>query len=496
MPRKQPDTTEVFIEKAKRIHGDRYGYEYAQYVDSYTDVIIVCSVHGNFTQRPNNHLHGAGCRQCGIENKDLFHRRSLQEFIDRAREVHGDRYDYSLVNYKNSNTKVTIICPVHGQFRQDAGQHLGGANCIKCSYMDRGQKAKERWDNTPRVNKSERKKRRDHALIPRITDINEVDYHFLAEKKGYRWVGLLPESTHENTLWICNAKGHRWNTSYEIIKQRHVCHYCSQRARKTIEDYHILAEEAELKLTGDKPEKVTHKTWWQCKKNSEHKWFVTYNEIHQGARCPYCSGKYRRTPDDYKNLGQIRKFEWLGPEVEYTSQPTEWKCQYNHRWWATYSNIHNRKSGCPHCKESKGESRVAKYLDQFTFRYERQMRFPECRNEMELPFDFYFRIGNKVFLVEYDGILHFEIPEQWGGEKALKEVQKRDQIKTDFAKNNGFILIRIPYTIEAIERYLQDEIEKYLGCSLDTFRIDSLPPQERQRVIELNPYNWQQMSFV
>jgi hypothetical protein len=467
MPGRQYDTTETFIKKAQEIHGDRYDYNLVEYVDSYTDVVIVCLVHGNFTQRPNNHLHGAGCRQCGIENKDLFHRMSRDEFIGRAKAVHGNRYDYALVDYKNSREKVTIVCLLHGQFYQTPSSHLKGANCPKCSYKDRGlrlrresykPKTKEVKIKTPKLIKP--------PLAPRIIIGSEGDYHELAEAKGYKWLGPLPKGINEDTWWLCK-NNHKWCTTYVVIKNRKVCHYCSQRARKTTEDYLLLADASDLEWIGDAlPGKVTHKTWWRCKRDENHKWFTSYNVIHQGARCPYCSGKYIRIAEDYSKIAMDRRFEWLGPEVETTSILTEWKCKKNHTWWASYSNIHNRKSGCPHCKESKGESRVARYLDQFTLRYERQKRFDACRNEMQLPFDFYFSIGNKVFLVEYDGILHFEIPEQWGGEKVLKEVQKRDRIKTNFAQENGFILIRIPYTIETIEQYLQDEIKKYLGYSL------------------------------
>ena len=120
-------TTEEFIRRAKKVHGDKYDYSKVEYKGTHTKVCIICPIHGEFFQTPNNHLHGQGCLACG-GRKQL----TKEEFIQKAREVHGDKYDYSKVEYVNKNTKVKIICPIHGEFFQTPNNHLQGHGCHKC----------------------------------------------------------------------------------------------------------------------------------------------------------------------------------------------------------------------------------------------------------------------------------------------------------------------------------------------------------------------------
>lgn len=130
---RQRDTKETFIEKARKIHGDKYDYSKVEYVDSYTKVCIICPEHGEFWQRPNNHLNGLGCSKCANEHRNDRKTKTTEQFILEARAVHGDKYDYSKTKYVNNHTKVCIICPEHGEFWQLPGNHLSGWGCKKCS---------------------------------------------------------------------------------------------------------------------------------------------------------------------------------------------------------------------------------------------------------------------------------------------------------------------------------------------------------------------------
>ena len=124
--------TELFIEKAKQVHGDRYDYSKVDYVNNRTKVCIVCSEHGEFWQTPNKHLNGQGCPECGLRTISEKLTSSKEEFISKARGIHGDKYDYSNVNYINARTKVCIICPIHGEFWQTPDDHLHSYGCSKC----------------------------------------------------------------------------------------------------------------------------------------------------------------------------------------------------------------------------------------------------------------------------------------------------------------------------------------------------------------------------
>lgn len=120
-------TQEEFIEKARLKHGDKYDYSEVAYVNKKTKVRIICPEHSSFLQTPEKHLMGRGCPQCGGTCK-----LNTEEFIEKAREIHGDKYDYSEVEYKNSKTKVCIICPEHTSFLQKPNDHLDGHGCSKC----------------------------------------------------------------------------------------------------------------------------------------------------------------------------------------------------------------------------------------------------------------------------------------------------------------------------------------------------------------------------
>lgn len=125
--------TAIFIEKATLIHFNKYDYSNVEYVNSHTKITISCKIHGEFIQRPNSHLNGSGCRKCGIDSNISKNTKTNDEFIQNAIDVHGDKYDYSKVEYINSNSKITINCKTHGEFKQKPSSHLSGHGCSRCS---------------------------------------------------------------------------------------------------------------------------------------------------------------------------------------------------------------------------------------------------------------------------------------------------------------------------------------------------------------------------
>ena len=128
-------TLESFIARARQAHGDRYDYSQAEYRDVSTKVTIICPEHGTFEQFPYDHTQGRGCPACGIEKSAAGNRRSLAEFIQRAREFHGDHFDYSRSVYTNSTTPIEIICPDHGPFWQVPQDHITRYGCAACAGL-------------------------------------------------------------------------------------------------------------------------------------------------------------------------------------------------------------------------------------------------------------------------------------------------------------------------------------------------------------------------
>ena len=135
-------TKEEFIEKAKQIHGEKYDYSKVEYKNNHTKVCIICPEHGEFWQLPSSHLQGHACQKCSLKKLSKINSLGLENFIKKAKKVHGDKYDYSKVNYINNKTKVCIICPEHGEFWQKPNDHLNGCGCQICSLYENIQENK------------------------------------------------------------------------------------------------------------------------------------------------------------------------------------------------------------------------------------------------------------------------------------------------------------------------------------------------------------------
>ena len=135
--------TETFIEKSKQINGDRYDYSKVNYINADIHVIIICKEHGEFTQIPDFHIN----RKCGCPKCSNNIKLDTQTFIEKSIKIHGDKYEYSKVNYINSITPVLIICKNHGEFIQIPDIHIyqkcGCPSCINKTEFKFYEKVKE-----------------------------------------------------------------------------------------------------------------------------------------------------------------------------------------------------------------------------------------------------------------------------------------------------------------------------------------------------------------
>lgn len=118
---------------------NRYDYSLIDYKNAHTKIKIICKEHGIFEQEPRAHLHGYGCPQCS-GNKRL----TKEIFVNKSMIKHGNKYDYSLSNYKNNNTNVKIICKKHGIFEQIPFNHMKGCGCPKCDNYSVGEQIIEK----------------------------------------------------------------------------------------------------------------------------------------------------------------------------------------------------------------------------------------------------------------------------------------------------------------------------------------------------------------
>jgi hypothetical protein len=123
-------STVIFIAKARLTHGDRYRYTRTHYYNMRTHVTITCTIHGPFRQLPRAHIRGSGCPECAGNVKC-----NRAKFIEKSVRVHGEKYDYSKVEYYNNYTHVIIICPNHGEFSKMPYNHTMGQGCPKCGRL-------------------------------------------------------------------------------------------------------------------------------------------------------------------------------------------------------------------------------------------------------------------------------------------------------------------------------------------------------------------------
>ena len=127
-----------FINQANLTHKEVYKYDKVNYINSHTNILITCNKHGDFPQLPTHHLKGSGCPKCGNEQTGIKSRITIEEFINQANIIHGNKYDYSKTKVKGSHKYLTVICPKHGEWDVLQTNHLSGYGCPKCLHKAEG----------------------------------------------------------------------------------------------------------------------------------------------------------------------------------------------------------------------------------------------------------------------------------------------------------------------------------------------------------------------
>ena len=196
-------TTKQFIKKAKQIHGDKYDYSTVDMNNREKNgkIKIICPKHGEFEQLPNSHLQGYGCPKCAHEFVANCKRITQEEFINKSKKVHGDKYDYSKVKYIDLETPVEIICPIHGSFYQKPEHHLMGHGCQKCGRQF-SQKEEDLFNFIKSLTSFEVRHNDKKAIKP-----NEIDVYIPEIKIGFEFDGLYwhSEQYREKNFHLCKT---------------------------------------------------------------------------------------------------------------------------------------------------------------------------------------------------------------------------------------------------------------------------------------------------
>lgn len=288
-------TRQDFIEKARLVHGDRYCYDEVEYVKTSKPVVIICPKHGKFEQTPNMHLQGNGCPKCFNERRGETTRMTTEEFVKRAKEIHGDKYDYSKSNYRGIMKKVIIICPEHGEFEQTPNDHLNNKrNCPKCVHRSY--------------------KKTTEEFIQEAKNIHGDKYDY--SKSAY-------SDKDKKIIIICSEHGEFKQSPHSHL-QGSGCPKCANRLnglkkRLTNEEFISKAK----RVHGDKYDysKAEYKTTDTpvciiCPEHGEF-WQPPHNHIGQKQGCPKCSKSHMEKEislfldENNVRYEEQKKFSWL-----------------------------------------------------------------------------------------------------------------------------------------------------------------------------------------
>lgn len=136
---KYKPTTEEWVAKVAPIYDYKYDYSKTKYINNKTPITVICPEHGEFYPTPANHIKGTfGCPKCAAVARHIKYAKTTEQFIMDAIAIHGNKYTYSKVDYYNKSTSVIITCPIHRDFEQTPAVHLSGSGCPACSFKNQG----------------------------------------------------------------------------------------------------------------------------------------------------------------------------------------------------------------------------------------------------------------------------------------------------------------------------------------------------------------------
>ncbi len=336
-----------FEEKSRKVHGNKYDYGNVNYVNNHTKVCIICPEHGEFWQRPADHLKGKGCPNCSRIVQSSKRSLSNDEFIEKAKKVHGDKYDYSKANYSLTNKKLTIICKKHGDFLQTPNSHLNGNGCPKCAL----EKTSERYVLTK------------EEIIKRCvkTHGGKYNYNKVTEAKAK-----------DKIIITCPIHG-------DFIQQLGLhlhgngCPKCAGTNRSNTEEFIEKAR----KVHGDrydysKTDYVNVKTK-VCIICPEHGEFCQTPSNHlKGKGCPDCYGNRKLSKEEFmEKARKVHGDRYDYSKVKYinTDIPVCIICPEHGEFWQTPYHHTKRKQGCPKCRQSQLEETTSLLLNKLLIKF-------------------------------------------------------------------------------------------------------------------------------
>jgi hypothetical protein len=478
-------TTTEFIERASQLYGDRYEFSRVHYVNSSTKVCITCPKHGDFWMTPNNFLSGHKCPACSGRQ-----RVTKEVFVSRSKVIHQDRYDYSKVNYKGLQNKVSIICPVHGEFMQKPAYHLNGNGCQKCFATPKSnteefiKKARKIYGDTYDYSKVDYKGNKIKVCIickehgewwmspnnhlrghrcpgcygtPRYTNEEFIQKSREIHGDKYDYSKIEYTGNKNKVCIICPEHGEFWQAGGSHLKGSG-CSKCSGKEPITQESF-ITRSAARHKGKYDYSSVVynsnQNKVCIICPEHGEF-WQSPSYHLH-GGNCPKCVGGVRLTTKEFiEKASAIHEDVYEYSKVEYKNTATKVCiiCPEHGEFWQTPNN-HLFGAGCPVCPQSIMEGKIRQLLIRNKIEFEQEKGFNWLVYNRKMFLDFF--LPDYGIAIECQGKQHFVPVDLFGGEEFYRLTIERDRVKKELCAQHDITILyfsncHIDYPYPVFER--------------------------------------------
>ena len=515
---KRKTPVEDFKKKASEKHNNKFDYSKVIYENTDTDVIIICSVHGEFPQTPYHHIKSKyGCNKCSIKDSVAHRTKDSNKFLEELKERFGDKFDYSKVKYVNSKKDIILICKKHNkEFNMMPNKLLTAKLCCPDCVTDNKKimNTKDIDDFKKEANEKHNNKfdyskviyintNTDVTIIcPEHNEIIITPYQHLNSPTGCQKCSGCYRRTQEefinDSIKIHGDKYDYSNIEY-IDNQIDISIYCKKHKNNFIQKPSMHLSGQGCRLCGyensSEKRKYTKEEFIQMAKEVHPNNLDDYSlidyvnlstkinikcNIHGnypslpadhigGHRCSKCSKdklslQFRLTLDEFikrSNIIHNNFFDYS--EVKYinTDIKVDIKCPIHGIFPQTPHN-HLNGAKCPTCK-TKTESKLLEKIKIIYPTIQTQFRTNWCKNKKTdrcLPFDFV--IEKYKIIIELDGLQHFKQVSNW---QSPEEANKRDIYKMKCANQNGYSIIRLLQEDVYFDKYdwldeLKNNIEK------------------------------------
>ncbi len=365
----------------------------------------------------------------------MIYKKTTEQFIQEANKLFP-QYDYSLVDYKNNKTKVTIICPVHGKFEVVPDSLLSKHSCKKCA-IEKKTKTTEQFIQEAKLLHPEY----DYSAVKYVNNKTKVEVKCL-----------------EHGIFF--IKPNDFLSGYSCFK-------CGVEKRtinnsKTTEQFIQEAKSLHPEYDYSKVNYKNCKTYIKiiCPIHGEFK--ILPNVFLCGNGCQKCVIENRtKTTEQFIQEAKLLHPEYDYSKVDYKNNKTKVIiiCPIHGEFKITPNNLLGKKQNCPKCASSIGEKTIRNILESNNIKFQEQYRIPECRNKLPLPFDFAIFDDNNMIkvLIEFQGEQHFKPVDFFGGNGGFVYRKRNDLIKKEFCEKNDILLVEITYK-DNIEEVLNKEI--------------------------------------